>query len=136
MDDLYETAARPTEAEELVEALKSATDSIGKRLEKIEAKLGGLVSIADATGLRLSVPTWRNLRRLLSGREDLEPMDASSASMSVFREILHVPQKLASQLARSFFRTTPSDEELLRIEGMTPELLEKLKRYFHWSDEG
>lgn len=120
--DIYE------HGKEIKEAIKKLTDE----LTKLNAYVGRLVPVAKATGLDLSVSTLRNLGHLVRGDEQLEKLDPENVSYEVFMEVLGVDVETADRL-EGFFRQGNSESGLEELEGMTEQLLGKIKQHFNLS---
>jgi hypothetical protein len=86
-------------------------------------------ALADATGLSLSIPTLRNLKRLMEGSEHFEKIDPAYCGHNVFMEVLGVEINMAFRL-RDLFSGWHQDKKLQDLDGMTEDLLGKIRRYF------
>ena len=109
--------------------IEKAIKELTKEVEKEGRSLDRLTSIAGATGLDLSITTLKNLRHVLAGGNEMEKINPRGLDYRVFREVLGIDVQLAARLADFFWR---DDEEadLRQIEGVTDELLEKIRRWF------
>ncbi|MXX38124.1 MAG: ATP-binding protein [Gemmatimonadetes bacterium] len=109
--------------------IEQAIKDLTKEVEKEGRSLDRLTSIAGATGLDLSITTLRNLRHVLAGGNEMEKINPRGLDYRVFREVLGIDVQLAARLADFFWR---DDEEadLRQIEGVTDELLEKIRKWF------
>ena len=117
------------------EQVRDSVRELTKEISKISHALSGFPSLADATGLSLSVPTLRNLKRVLEKSDQLERLDPSYCSHKVFREVLGVENDMAFRL-RNFFGGPGQGKRLRDLEGMTDELYQKINTNFLVLDDG
>jgi hypothetical protein len=117
---------------ELVEHGKQIKESFReliKEVHKLNENMGGFPALTDATGLSLSVPTLRNLKRLMEGSEQFEKIDPAYCSHKVFMEVLGVEMNMAFRL-RDLFSGRHQDKKLQDLEGMTEDLLGEIRKHF------
>jgi hypothetical protein len=112
------------------QAVKVSIDGLTSALKEVSAHVKTLSNIAGATGLDLSFPTLRNLTHLATKDGQLEKIDPYGCSHRVFQEVLGVDYVQAVHLS-SFFRQHPDPNNRLKnIQGVTDELIEKLRIHF------
>lgn len=116
---MYEQAGK------IEKAIKELTAEVRKEGQSLDR----LTSLAGATGLDLSITTLKNLRHVLVVGSEMEKIDPRSLDYSVFREVLGIDVDLALRL-EDFFRRGEEEADLREIEGVTDELLEKIRRWF------
>jgi hypothetical protein len=119
------------QAKEMIEGLKKLCDQVqvlNKSLEK-------LLPIAGSTGLDLSIPALRNLKRVMAEGKDPEPIHPEGCDSSVIREILGTDQEMTVAIWKTLgYRYAP--ERLKDIPGMTDELMAKIRKAFVLGPEG
>jgi len=111
-----------SDVKEAVEAVKKLSDKV----EKIGAKLEPLADICGATGLRVSAPTLRNLRRVLLDRSEPEPIDPAGEGPRFFQEVLGVDHQLAMCLYGIFYRASRA-ADVKGVPGMSDEIMDKVR---------
>jgi hypothetical protein len=124
----HSSAVRP----EMEEQAKDISEVLGKlkdELVGLNKALQKFASIPGSTGLDLSIPTLRNLKRVLIENKDPEPIQAEGCDWQVFKELLGVDVQLAYQIS-TFFRFQSNPEKLSEIPGMTDETLAKIRATF------
>lgn len=109
--------------------IEEAINKLTSEMGKLNSVVNNLPTIADATGLSLSIPTLKNLRHLLLKDDLLEKIDPSYCNHQVFIEVLGSEYEMACRL-RDFFAYRNQDKKLINVEGMTEELIEKIKQHF------
>lgn len=109
--------------------IEKAIKELTKEVEKEGRSLDRLTSIAGATGLDLSITTLKNLRHVLAGGNEMEKINPRGLDYRVFREVLGIDVQLAARLADFFWRDD-QEADLREIEGVTDELLEKIRKWF------
>jgi predicted HTH transcriptional regulator len=114
----------------MVDSLKELKNEIGKLNNHLES----ISSIAGATGLNVSIPTLKNLGHLLANDGRIEKINPVYLRAQGFKEILSIDDELAYEL-QSHFMSMSSDETLRKLNGMTDEIMEKVKKHFIISDE-
>ena len=113
------------QAKDLVEGLKKVCDQI----QALNKSLEKLLPIAGATGLDLSVPALRNLRRVIAEGKDPEPIHPEGCDFGVIREILGTDQEMTVAIWNTLgYRYAP--ERLKDIPGMTEDLMAKIRGAF------
>jgi len=124
----HSMAVRPEieeQANDIVESLGKLNDHIAalqKTLEKF-------ATIPGSTGLDLSIPTLRNLKRVLLEGSDPEPIRPEGCDSQVFRELLGVDFEMAVALWQTIgWQYKPG--KLKDIPGMTEDLLERIRKTF------
>ena len=113
-----------------IEGLKKLTEQI----ERLRRTLEPLQEMIGPTGLRLSISTIRNLKRILHDGSSPELLDPVGCGPNVFGEVLGVNQEIAMELYRAF----SNGIDRKRLEGMpgiTDELMENLRRHFRFSED-
>lgn len=129
LNSLNGTLQEQSDLQIQAERLEKAIVKLTKEAEGIKDHLSQLSNLADPTGLALSVTTLRNLAHLFGIPCRIEKIDPCSCSWQTFQEVLCVDARTATQLF-AFFRRFDSEKPLVDIEGMTPEVLERLGLHF------
>lgn len=127
--DYFNSEIYHSELYDASERIKKELKDLTKQVEKLNGSLEQLAPLGDATGLSLSIPTLNNLRRLLKGEQDLEKINPAGCDYPVFREVLGVDTRMALRL-RNFFCDPNPDKKFEDVEGVTSELIERIKRHF------
>lgn len=125
-----------SQARELGDTLKEALEKLTKEVAAFRGALEELKSLAGGSGLDLSVTTLRNLQRILRGETEFERLDPAACAPEAFCEILGVPYAVAHTLSRFFRYRRHYAGKVEDVQGMTPELVNALKRNFRVSEEG
>lgn len=107
--------------------MRDIRKELTKEAVKLNSHISKLAPLADPTGVALSVTTLRNLRRLRSD-EDFEKIDPTYLDYDIFMEVLGIDSNTALQL-RDFFWGN-AVEKLSNVEGITKEVMEKIKKSF------
>jgi hypothetical protein len=119
-------AVRPEmeeQAKDMVEGLKKLTDQVGTLSESLEK----LLPIVGSTGLDLSIPALRSLKRAVVEGKDPEPIHPEGCDLAVIREILGTNPSMAIWRILGY-RYSP--ERLKDIPGMNDELMLKIRTAF------
>lgn len=111
------------------ERLEKALGKLTREVDTIKDRLDRLSNLADPTGLALSVTSLRNLAHLLGVPSQIEKIDPCACSWQTFQEVLLVNPRTATQLC-AYFRKMHGSKPLTNIEGMTPDLLARLRLHF------
>jgi Schlafen, AlbA_2 len=109
--------------------LEDVLKRILDRLGTIDGKIEQIARVAAPTGLRLSIESLRNVRRIQEGKPGLEKLDPWGENHVVFSEVLGVGWNM-SMLLRNHFRNSRSSKDLDKLPGMTTELLEQIRDAF------
>lgn len=111
--------------EDSLKKVASELQNLNKRLEKLE-------TIAGPTGINLSVTTMRNLAGLLKTEAVLQKLAVEDVPYQAFEEVLGISSDLAFKLSTYFqYRNySTKNERLEDLDGMTPEILDRLNLYF------
>jgi hypothetical protein len=113
------------QAREMIEELKK----LGSQVEHLNKSLEKLLPIAGSTGLDLSIPALRNLKRVMAEGKDPEPIQPEGCDSAVIREILGTDQEMTVAIWKTLgYRYAP--EGLKDIPGMTDELMTKIRAAF------
>jgi hypothetical protein len=115
------------------EKIEKSIKELTGELKKINNYFSQLTKITESTGLNLSVATVRNLKHILKD-EDLEKIDPTGQNYLVFCEVLGIDWHLASNLEQ-FFWSENKAKGLRDIDGITEEIVEKIKKHFILEDE-
>ena len=110
---------------DIVKALKDINDGV----KKLNGLLQNFGPIAGSTGLDLSIPTIRNLRRTLKEGLDVEKLRSECCQPEVFAEVLGVDYKLGYEIYK-IIGPQPSTGTLRDIPGMTEDLFTKILESF------
>ena len=129
LTSLNGTLQEETDLQIQAERLEKALGKLTKEVETIKHRLDRLSNLADPTGLALSVTSLRNLAHLLGMPSRIEKIDPCTCSWQTFQEVLALDPRTATQLC-AFFRRMHESKPLIDIEGMTPELMERLQLHF------
>lgn len=127
--DYFNSEIYHSELYDTSERIRKELKDLTRQVEKLNSSLEQLVPLGDATGLSLSIPTLNNLRRLLKGEQDLEKINPAGCDYPVFREVLGVDTRMALRL-RNFFCDPNPDKKFEDVEGVTSDLIERIKRHF------
>jgi hypothetical protein len=118
-------AVRPEmeeQAKDMVEGLKKLTDQV----QALNKSLEKFLPIAGSTGLDLSIPALRGLKRAIVDGKDPEPFHPEGCD---FREILGTDLDMTKAIWRTLgYNYAP--ERLKDIPGMTDDLLAKIRAAF------
>lgn len=117
------------QGKEITEAIKKLTGAV----EKLDRHIGQLTKIAGATGLDLSITAIRNLSHVVANDADVEKLNPSGLDYDVFMEVLGIDIETASNLSDFFYQGNESNG-LDEVEGVTEELIEKIKKFFILAD--
>jgi molybdopterin converting factor small subunit len=118
--DVLQNAAEVTDAvEDLTKRVKEIADTLK----------GDLAPLTTHTGLNLSITTLRNLRHLLAGSDELELMDPVAGGHQVLAEVLAIDYKTAFKIW-NHFRGHSGVAKLEDVEGVTPDLAQRVRKYF------
>lgn len=113
-------------SKEIGELVKKLTEE----LRKLNTVAEHLSSVAGVTGLELSIRTIRNLKHVLGKTPELEKFSPlGQEDPSFFVEILGIDYDLARRISRHFWNTE-SIEGLSALAGMTPDIMDKVRRLF------
>ena len=118
-----------SEAEEQAKELIEGVQKIAQLLESLNKTLEKLAPIAGSTGLHLSIPALRALRRVVGESKDPEAIHPQGCEPPVIQEILGTDPIMT----RSIWRTLGLNYEpkgLRAIPGMTDALLAKIRAAF------
>ncbi|MCD4735704.1 MAG: ATP-binding protein [Bacteroidales bacterium] len=112
----------------LIEISKSlgTLSSIQKELQTINKYIDNFKGIAGATGIDLSLTTLKNLRHIHKGSSEFEPINFRYSEYDVIMEVLGIDSEMAFRIY-DHFHYNPEDKPLEKIEGITEELLQKIK---------
>ncbi|MDE2797037.1 MAG: ATP-binding protein [Gemmatimonadota bacterium] len=113
-----------SQGQKIEKALKDLT----RETKRVGDILNKFSTLGGATGLDLSITTLRNIQRILNQQDDLEKI-SPYCDGRVFKEILGIDVHLAYRIS-NFFRYQNSEKSIMDIEGITEEIVEKLKRHF------
>lgn len=127
--DFHNSAVPRSELYDTGERIRDELRKVTGQVEKLTRSLEQLIPLGDATGLSLSIPTLRNIGHLLRHEDELEKIDPEGCDYSVFLEVLGIDTQMALRL-RNFFLSRNPEITLESMEGMTPELIERIKKHF------
>jgi len=127
--DFWGSYTGESEVYQLGKEIKEAANKLTSEIGKLNGYISTLTSIAGATGLDLSVSSLRNLRHIAAGNEPLEKLSPSGLSHVVFMEVLGVDFETAYRLSDFFYQGNESSG-LDQVDGLTAELIEKIKKHF------
>ncbi|MCE2434851.1 MAG: ATP-binding protein [Candidatus Latescibacteria bacterium] len=115
------------------EKIEKALKELTRETKRVGDILNKLSTLGGATGLDLSITTLRNIQRILNQQDDLEKI-SPYCDGRVFKEVLGIDVHLAYRISH-FFRYQNSEKSIMDIEGITEEIVEKLKRHFRIDQE-
>ena len=124
----HTTAIRP-EIEDHAKDMVERLDKLNDHFDKLLGTLQKLTTIPGSTGLDLSVPTLRNLKRVLIEGREPDPIHPEGCDYAVFKELLGVDVQMAYEISRVFDMQL-SHDKLKEIPGMTDEILSKIRTAF------
>ena len=127
--DFWGSYTGESEIYELGTEIKEAAKKLTDEVSKLSAHISRLTPLAGATGLDLSVSTLRNLRHIAAGNEPLEKLNPNNLSHVAFMEVLGVDFETAYRLS-DFFYHGNENNGLEEIEGLTAEIIERIKKHF------
>lgn len=113
------------------EILRDAVDELKKLTKEVQGlrdKLGPLAGLVSPTGLRLSTPTMRSLKRIHEG-DAPEPMGPEDCTPDVLAEVLEIDYQLAFNIYRALAEYA-DETRLAELEGVTAEIIERVKSRF------
>lgn len=110
------------------EKIEKELKEITREVKKLNENLSTIAKIAGSTGLDLSISTLRNLRNLLE-KKPFGKIDPTSLSYLSIKEILEVDWHLASNLEHFFWQGNEANG-LKNVEGITDDVIKKIKEYF------
>ncbi|MCI5123368.1 MAG: ATP-binding protein [Candidatus Electrothrix sp. AR5] len=97
-----------------------------KKIENITKSMEKIEKISGATGVNLSIPTLRNIHRLLQGNDEFEFKHLDRCQLDEIEELLRVNIEMTGKIFLHYlFNGKPIEE----IPGMTEELLAKIKKH-------
>lgn len=115
------------------EKIEKAINELTNEVKKLTANLSRLVQISGTTGLDLSVTTLRNLKHIIE-KEEFEKINPEGIQYTMIMEILGVDFELAHRIEQFFWRDNKA-EGIAEIEGITEEIIRKIKDMFILDDE-
>lgn len=118
-----------SELQEHGEGLKEAVNKLTSEMVKLNSHLNNLSRVSGPTGLDLSISSIRNLRHVIAGESSIVKIDPTGTNYDVFMEVLGVDFHMATRLEHCFWRGSVSGT-LMEIEGMTEQLVEKIREHF------
>ena len=104
----------------------TAISDLDKNLVGLKELLRGVRPIFGSTGLNLSVPTIRNLKRTLIDGSDVEKIRAAHCSPNALSEVLGIEHNLAVELY-NLFRESSVREKLRVADKLTPAILARIE---------
>lgn len=130
----FQTIIEESELHELGKNLKDSIQKLTREVEKIGQNLETISAISNPTGLDLSLNTIQNLSHVLAQDGQLEKINPEQFDYKAFRTVLDVDFQLAFKL-QSFFQEDSQNKKISEIEGITDEIIAKLKKYFDIPEE-
>lgn len=129
LNDYDEATVVEPELYEHGQTIKKAVGELVTEVQKLRTGIEALGAIAGATGLDISVTTLKNISHIARGEERLEKINPYGQNFRVFKEVLGVDHTMAFRL-RTYFRRAEEGQTLEQIEGITPEIIERIKLHF------
>jgi hypothetical protein len=111
------------------QTMKDVLQKLTAELTKLNQHIESMSTISGGTGLNLSIPTIRNLKRIISHDEQLEKINPKYRDYRVFQEVLGVDIEMAYSL-QDFFNHREHGQRLADMYGITPELADRIHQYF------
>ncbi|HJQ09553.1 MAG TPA: hypothetical protein VJ840_00850 [Gemmatimonadaceae bacterium] len=112
------------------EELHKAVDDLTEQTQAIAKVLReNLPPLTTPTGLALSVTALRNMRHVLAGTDRMEPIHPLYGRHDVLVEVLGIDRKTAFRIW-NFFRGHGGVPTLEEVEGVTPELAQRIRGSF------
>lgn len=125
---MHSTAVR-SEVDDHAKDIAAHLKEISQLLKGIRETIKYFDTLRGSTGLDLSIPTLRNLKRVLV-QQDPERIDPKYADYKVFSEILGVDLEMASRIEGAMRISAVLTQVVREIPGMTDELLTKFASAF------
>lgn len=124
-----------TDLERHAQKLEKALGATTKILEKISKSLMSLETVAGPTGLDLSYSSMQGIAVMLGAEHKLiQKIDPTTCQWQVFQEVLALDIDMAIRLQR-FFAWPNENQKLESLDGMTEELLFRIKVNFHINED-
>ena len=124
----YRSLATESELYQLGKTIEKALGKLADKIQATNRHLDTLSEIGSLTGLELSIPTLKNLKHVLDHSTQLEKVDPRGRGPLFFMEVLGIDEVRASRL--STYYHNPPDKSLEAIEGISEELIAKIKEIF------
>jgi hypothetical protein len=115
--------------------MKDVLQKLTAELTKLNRYIESISTISGGTGLNLSIPTMRNLKRIISHDEQFEKINPKYRDYRVFQDILNVDVEMAVNL-EDFFKHRERGQRLADIHRMTPELAYRIHQHFIIDPDG
>lgn len=113
--------------------IKELVKGLSEELRTLNGHISKMTTIAGPTGLDVSVSTFRNLNHVLAGDNQFDKLNPIYLDYDVFMEVLGVEIETAYRLS-DFFRSGNETNGLNELEGVTEEIIEKIKKHFDLAD--
>lgn len=133
-EDYRNTLVTQSEIQQHGKQLKESIDKLTSEVKELNKHVKNLSSVTSDTGLDLSITTIRNLKHLVAGSDQIEKINPAGCNYRVFMEVLGVDSSMALRLRSLFWRGNHANG-LGEIQGMTEELMEKIKKHFSLKEE-
>jgi hypothetical protein len=130
----FDTIIEESELHELSKNLKDSLQKLTREIEKTNQNLETISAISNPTGLDLSLNTIQNLSHVLAQDGQVEKINPEQFDYRAFRMVLGVDFPLAFKL-QGFFEEGSKNKKLSEIEGITDEIIAKMKKYFDISED-
>jgi hypothetical protein len=127
--DYKDSAVIESEIYEHGNKMRAVLEKLTSEVGKLNNNITRLTPISGSTGLDLSISTLRNLKHVISQEDIIEQIDPMDCSEGGFKEILKIDDDLAYKI-RHFYLYPNKGNSLKDIEGMTDEVIEKIKIFF------
>ena len=132
--DYFNTIVEESDLYELGKNLKDSFQKLTYEVEKINRNLETISAISNPTGLDLSLNTIQNLSHVLAQDGQLEKINPEQFDYMAFSTVLDIDFPLALKL-QGFFEEDSKIKKLSEIEGITDEIIAKIKKYFDISED-
>jgi len=133
-EDYRNTLVTQSEIHQQGKQLKGAIDKLTSEVKELNRHVKNISSLTSDTGLDLSVTTIRNLKHLIGGEDRIEKVNPIGCNYRVFMEVLKIDGRMAQRL-RSFFLKDNESKGLSEVEGITEELITKIKIHFFLKED-
>lgn len=133
LQDFLNSAVLEGDTVEMGKKLESVLKDISGNVKELDGTLKKLSAIAAPTGLNISNTALRNILRLKHGEADFSADASRYLTVDILREVLEVDFRLAHRIHSIL--AGHDHTSLESLEGITPALLDQVRRHFGVPDE-